>query len=66
METHQRALLLKCTSEKRLSVPTQQEIALIIQRARIEHGHSEAEKKAKEIRELIESGITEQELMIFL
>lgn len=37
-------------------------IMQIIERTRIEQGHTKAEEKAKEIRGLIETGISEPEL----
>ena len=63
VSTHKRALLLKTTSEKKLSVNTQQEISEIIKNTRLQLGHEAAEKKAEELTELINNSKTEAEII---
>ena len=63
METHQRALLLKATMEKKLSVPTQEKISQVIKNIREKQGHDQAEAKAKEIRLMLESANSEAEFL---
>lgn len=49
--------------ERNFSDDTQEAITQIIESLRINQGHHAAEAKAKEIRELIESGLSEAELL---
>jgi hypothetical protein len=49
--------------ERNFSNTTTEAITQIIERTRKEQGHSEAEAKAKELRLLIETGISEAELL---
>ena len=49
--------------ERNFSDTTQEAITQIIESLRINQGHGAAEAKAKEIRELIEAGLGETELL---
>ena len=61
--THNRVLLLKLTSDRKLSVETQGEIAKIIKMTRETRGHEAAEKKAEELTEIINAHDTEEEIL---
>ena len=62
--THERALLLEAFSlRKDLSQSTLVEIAKTIKNIGLKSGSEAAEAKAREIRELIETGISEAELL---
>ena len=63
MATHQRALLLKLTSERKLSPNIQREISLIIKYSRETQGHEQAEKTATEITQIIEQNSTEEAII---
>ena len=58
----ERLLLGHAERVRNISDDTSEIITQIIERTRIEQGHLEAEARAKEIRELIETGISESEL----
>ena len=66
METHQRTKLLKLVSEKKLSVSTQIRISRIIKHSRVSQGHEQAERVAKDIREILKATTTEEELLGYL
>lgn len=51
---------------RNFSYITREAITQIIEKIRINQGHSQAEKKAREIRELIESGVREKDLLHIL
>lgn len=61
--THKRAILLKLTSDRGLSVNAQSEIAEIIKRTREIHGNEAAEQKAEELTEIINAHDTEAEIL---
>lgn len=61
--THNRVLLLKLTSDRKLSVETQGEIAKIIKKVRETQGHEAAERKAEELTKIINANDTEKEIL---
>lgn len=63
IQTIERWKLLRTIWDATLSDITIEKITQIIERTRIEKGHVSAEAVAKEIRLLIESGISEEELL---
>ena len=63
IQTIERVKLLHEEFERNFSDATMEVITQILESVRINAGHDKAEKEAKEIRELIESGIEETELL---
>ena len=58
-----RSKLMRTLWARNWSDTAVEKIAKVIGNTRIESGHEAAEAKAKEIRELIESGLSEAELL---
>ena len=63
IQTIERCKLLHLELSMELSDATHESIIQAVEYARITHGHDKAEEVAKEIRELIESGINEADLL---
>ena len=61
--TLERILLLHELWERKLSDDTVDIVADIVARTRIEQGHLEAEAISKEIHEILDTGISESELI---
>lgn len=59
----ERLLLMHEELERNFSDTTTEAITQIIKSTRIDQGHEAAEARAKEIRELIEDGLSETQLM---
>ena len=62
----ERLLLTRIELGKNFSNITTETITRILKNIRVNHGHKAAEAKAKEIRKLIESGLSEAELLKIL
>ena len=63
IQTIERSKIMRILWAKTLSNTAVEKIVKVIGNTRIESGHEAAEAKAKEIRELIESGLSEAELL---
>ena len=63
MQTIERLKLMHELVKRKLSRSTIETVAQIVENTYNAHGYAKAELKAKEIRELIESGISEAELL---
>ena len=63
VQVRERSRLTHELLERNLSNTTIEVVSQIMESTRKEQGHSKAEAKAKEIRELIETGISEEQLL---